>query len=88
MNNEAAILATLEALDGRVARMDKRIADLDKRQQLEGRETLVAVTSLTVKAGIWGAVSGLIPAVVLSIIVYYATRAMAEAAAAASVVSK
>ncbi len=74
MNNEDAILARLDELKERVGR-------LDERQERDGRETRkqlvdlrVAVASLKVKAGVWGAIAGLIPAAVVAI--YVITKAM------------
>ena len=60
--NEDAILARLDDLKDRVGR-------LDERQQQEGRDTRQEITSLRVvvaglkvKAGVWGAVAGFLPA--------------------------
>lgn len=69
MNGEEAILARLNDLSGRVERMDGRQQDesVETRQALTTLgETLtdlrVAVAGLKVKAGVWGAIAGVIPA--------------------------
>ena len=70
------ILYRLDELKGKVEH-------LSSRQEQEGRETRkeitslrVAVASLKVKAGVWGAVAGLIPAAVVA--VYFVARAMVQ----------
>ena len=72
MNNEEAILARL---DGLTARMDR----FDCRQEATQKmvvDTLVAVAGLRVKAGVWGAIAGLIPSAILAM--YFLTRVMAD----------
>ena len=87
MNSEQAILARLDDLNGRMDRNDEhvnaRMDRLEVRQEKEGRDTrkqvtdvLVAVAGLRVKAGIWGAVAGLIPSAILAM--YFLMRVMAD----------
>ncbi len=70
MNNEEAILARLQDLKDRVGRLDTRQEDTQKTVV----SILVAVAGLKVKAGVWGAIAGLIPSAIIAI--YFIAKAM------------
>ncbi len=70
MNNEEAILARLVDLKERVGRLDQRQADT---QNVVG-DIRVAVAGLKVKAGVWGAIAGLIPSAIVAI--YFIVKAV------------
>ncbi len=70
MNNEEAILARLVDLKERVGRLDQRQADT---QNVVG-DIRVAVAGLKVKAGVWGAIAGLIPSAITAI--YFIAKAV------------
>jgi hypothetical protein len=62
MSGEEAILARLEGLSERVGRMDERQREDWIAMRVEISDVRVAIAGLKVKAGVWGALAGLIPA--------------------------
>jgi hypothetical protein len=67
MNNEELILYRLDELKAKLER-------LSSRQEQEGRETRKEITGLRegaaglrVKAGVWGAIAGMIPAGIVAV---------------------